>query len=127
MNKVYFDWTHYTRTFNKKDIIADQGRLEIEVRDTDSIFDTLPNIFFRVLRRIPQTEHIGKIAPFEEHGFIHQNPIINADVHIWQRKLGTDFAPQQPDYIEIKAKFPPNIQKRFIKEWDNYNDALSML
>ena len=126
MKKATFHWKHFTLTFQKKSILADQGSLDIEFRDDDYIHDILPNIFGRVLSRIPGSEYLGKEIPHETHGFIHQNKTINADPHIWKRKLGSNFAPQQPDFIEITASFPPEIQKRFIKEDDDYGDWLSV-
>ena len=120
--KVEFHYAHYTRTFRKKAVLAEVGRLAIELRDDDLVGNVLTNISLRVLHRVEATD-VRNIPPFENYGFIHKNLSIDADPHIWERELGIKGT---GDFIRITATFPPEIQKRYKKEWDNYMDALSM-
>lgn len=120
--KVEFHWTHYTRTFRRKEVIAEEGTLTIELRNDDLVEKVLANIFLRVLHRVDATD-VRKSPPFDRYGFIHKNATIDANPHIWERELGQK---GEGDFIRVTATFPTEIQKRYKKEWDDYMDALSM-
>ena len=113
--KVEFHWIHYTRTFRRKAVIAEEGYLSIEFRNDDLVGNVLQNIFLRVLHRVDATD-VRNIPPFDDYGFIHQNARIDADLHIWKRELGSEGT---GDFTRITATFPPTIQKRFKQEWDD--------
>ena len=120
--KVEFHYAHYTRTFRKKAVLAEEGTLAIELRDADLVDKVMRNVFLRVLHRLQVTEK-PTYKPFGSCGFIHTNSRIDASTHIWEKELGRK---GEGDFIRITATFPPEIQKRYKKEWDDYMDALSM-
>ena len=120
--KLTFQWTHFARTFRRKAVAAEAGELSIELRPDDYIDDVMRNVFLRVLRRLDYSDRFTD-TPFGHCDFIHTNKDISDPNPVWEKELGRK---GKGDFIRVTTTFPPEIQKRYQKEWDGYMDALSM-
>ena len=120
--KLEFQFTHYTRTFSGKEIVAEAGTLAIELRADDYVDDVMRNVFLRVLRRLAYRDNFTD-SPFGHCDFIHVNKEIDDPNPVWKKELGQK---GKGDFILITTTFPPEIQKRYEKEWESYGDYLSM-
>ena len=80
------------------------------------------NVFLRVLRRLEYSDNF-RDTPFGHCDFIHQNKDIDDPNPVWEKELGRK---GKGDFISVTTTFPPDIQKRYEKEWNGYMDYLSM-
>ena len=129
--KLEFHYAHYTRDFRKQEVLVQDGTLLMEFREESNVLDTrvsrqMPNIFLRVLRRfdIVLSQKASQYNNFGSCGFIEvSKDICFQPNRVWEKELGRK---GKGDFIRITSTFPPAIQKRYAKEWDDYMDYLSM-
>ena len=110
-----FHYAHFTRTFQKQEILVHEDTISVEV-DMDRTID------YAIEEALDKVSDVFEVDHRQDR-YKSKEKDISEGTHIWERELGY---PGTGDFIRVTSTFPPEIQKKFEKDWDDYMDYLSM-
>ena len=123
MKELEFHYAHYTRTFQKQEILVRNGKVSVQVAMDWTMADVISDALGKVLDVFEITDRPSPSCLFSPYWFKNVDTDISEEIHVWKRELGRE---GYGDFIRVASTFPPEIQRKFETDWDNYMDYLSM-